>query len=138
MYRRISVDICHCLYSFISVFFSFYLFTTISAFSWHTMSKTSALIAYLGNLQVPIVITITHENIQMIFENRPLASQGVPNLFKMLTHQHKQHAEFACGELANGVKKDSKWCCDTATPESIHTKDESKRGSAFAFIFGVN
>ena len=23
-------------------------------------------------------------------------------------------------------------------PESIHTKDESKRGSAFAFIFGVN
>ena len=30
------------------------------------------------------------------------------------------------------VKKDS------TTPESIHTKDESKRGSAFAFIFGVN
>ena len=26
----------------------------------------------------------------------------------------------------------------TATPESIHTKDESKRGIAFAFIFGVN
>ena len=36
------------------------------------------------------------------------------------------------------LKKDSKWCCDTSTPESIHTKDESKRGSAFAFIFGVN
>ena len=35
-------------------------------------------------------------------------------------------------------KKDSKRCCDTATPESIHTKEESKRGSAFAFIFGVN
>ena len=35
-------------------------------------------------------------------------------------------------------KKDSKWCCDTTTPESIHTKDESKRGSAFALIFGVN
>ena len=35
-------------------------------------------------------------------------------------------------------KKDSKRCCDTSTPESIHTKDESKRGSAFAFIFGVN
>ena len=33
---------------------------------------------------------------------------------------------------------DSKRCCDTTTPESIHTKDESKRGSAFAFIFGVN
>ena len=36
------------------------------------------------------------------------------------------------------VKKGPKRCCDTTTPESIHTKDESKRGSAFAFIFGVN
>ena len=27
---------------------------------------------------------------------------------------------------------------DPTTPESIHTKDESKRGSVFAFIFGVN
>ena len=34
--------------------------------------------------------------------------------------------------------RDSERCCDTTTPESIHTKDESKRGSAFAFIFGVN
>ena len=36
------------------------------------------------------------------------------------------------------LKKDSKRCCDTTTPESIRTKDESKRGLAFAFIFGVN
>ena len=36
------------------------------------------------------------------------------------------------------VKKDSKRCCDTITLESIHTKDESKHGSAFAFIFGMN
>ena len=36
------------------------------------------------------------------------------------------------------IEKNSKQCCDTTTPESIHTKDESKRGSAFAFIFGVN
>ena len=36
------------------------------------------------------------------------------------------------------MKEDSRQCCDTTTPESIHTKDESKRGSAFAFIFGVN
>ena len=36
------------------------------------------------------------------------------------------------------MKKDSRRRCDTTTPESIHTKDESKRGSAFAFIFGVN
>ena len=36
------------------------------------------------------------------------------------------------------MKKDSKRYSDTTTPESIHTKDESKRGFAFAFIFGVN
>ena len=36
------------------------------------------------------------------------------------------------------MKKDSKRCCDTTMPESIHTEDESNRGSAFAFIFGVN
>ena len=35
-------------------------------------------------------------------------------------------------------KKGYKQCCATTTPESIHTKVESKRGSAFAFIFGVN
>ena len=30
------------------------------------------------------------------------------------------------------------WCLFVAsTPESIHTKDESKRGIVFAFIFGV-
>ena len=40
--------------------------------------------------------------------------------------------------IFNFMKKDSKRCSDTTTPESIHTKDESKRGSAFAFIFGVN
>ena len=44
--------------------------------------------------------------------------------------EHEFHETF--------MKKDSKRCCDTTTPESIHTKDESKRGSAFAFIFGVN
>ena len=36
------------------------------------------------------------------------------------------------------LKKDSKRCCDTTTPESTHIKDESKRNSTFAFIFGEN
>ena len=36
------------------------------------------------------------------------------------------------------LQKDAKQCCDATTQESIHTKDESKRESAFAFIFGVN
>ena len=36
------------------------------------------------------------------------------------------------------MKIDSKLCFDTTIPEAIHTKDESKQGSAFAFIFGVN
>ena len=36
------------------------------------------------------------------------------------------------------MTKDFIRCCDTTTPESIHTKDESKCGSSLAFIFGVN
>ena len=44
----------------------------------------------------------------------------------------------ATQEFHETEEKDSKQCCDTTMPESIHTKDESKRGSAFAFIFGVN
>ena len=36
------------------------------------------------------------------------------------------------------LQKEAKQCCDETMPESIHTKDESKRGTAFAFIFGVN
>ena len=35
-------------------------------------------------------------------------------------------------------KSHAKQCCEATTPESIHTKDESKREIAFAFIFGVN
>ena len=35
-------------------------------------------------------------------------------------------------------KKDSKRCFHATAPVLIHTKDESKRGSAFTFIFGVN
>ena len=36
------------------------------------------------------------------------------------------------------MKKDSKRFCDITMPGSIHAKDEGKRGSAFAIIFGVN
>ena len=36
------------------------------------------------------------------------------------------------------LQKDVKQCCDATMTESIHTKDESKRRIAFAFIFGVN
>ena len=36
------------------------------------------------------------------------------------------------------LQKDVKQCCDATTLESIHTKDESKCGIAFAFIFGLN
>ena len=60
----------------------------------------------------------------------------------------KEAIAFSLSQLMNSMKlvihtfyfmkKDSKRSCDTTTPESIHTKDESKRGSAFAFIFGVN
>ena len=36
------------------------------------------------------------------------------------------------------LQKDAEQCFEDTTPESIHIKDESKRGTAFAFIFGMN
>ena len=50
--------------------------------------------------------------------------------------EHEFHE--TCHSVVLFHEKDSKRCCDTTTPESIHAKDESKRGSVFAFIFGVN
>ena len=53
---------------------------------------------------------------------------------------------FVCNKVAKShdhlmlvcLQKDSKQSCGATMLESIHTKDESKRESAFAFIFGVN
>ena len=53
---------------------------------------------------------------------------------------------FVCNHVATSreilmfvcLQKDAKQCCDATMSESIHTKDESKCGFAFAFIFGVN
>ena len=60
-----------------------------------------------------------------------------PFMLSMILTEHECHE--TCHPVTfYFMKKDSKRCCDTTTPESIHTKDESKRGSAFAFIFGVN
>ena len=56
----------------------------------------------------------------------------------LLTHIGHEFNETCHSVTFYSTKKDSKRCCDTTTAESIHTKDESKRGSAFAFIFGVN
>ena len=67
--------------------------------------------------------------------------KGKKIIAKKKKHQESCH-EFH--EICHSVtfnfmkKKDSKRCCDTTMPESIHTKDESKRGSAFAVIFCVN
>ena len=55
-----------------------------------------------------------------------------------LETDHKFHETYHPLHFIWWKKKDSKRCCDTTMRESIHTKDESKRGSAFAFIFGVN
>ena len=59
--------------------------------------------------------------------------QGIQGHFR----KHEFH-EIRHSVTSYFMNKDSKQCCDTSTLESIHTKDESKRGSAFAFIFGVN
>ena len=61
----------------------------------------------------------------------------VKAMLNLVYTAHEFH-EICHSVTFNFKKKDSKRCCDTAMPESIHTKDESKRGSAFAFIFGVN
>ena len=54
-----------------------------------------------------------------------------------LTTAHKFH-ETCHSIISYFMKEESKRCCETTRQESIRTKDESKRGSAFAFIFGVN
>ena len=67
-------------------------------------------------------------------------SQSCHNIFpenKVKISLHEFH-EIRHSVTSYFMKKDSKRCSDASTPESIHTKDESKRGSAFAFIFGVN
>ena len=63
-----------------------------------------------------------------------------PEVLSVLREAHVNTAQVVCMNSMKLVipKKDSKRCGDTLTPESIHTKDESKRGSAFAFIFGGN
>ena len=62
-----------------------------------------------------------------------LREQEVP--FTVSVHEFRE----TCHSVTyHFMKKDSKQCCDTTTPESIHTKDESKCGTVFAFIFGVN
>ena len=64
-----------------------------------------------------------------------LGAQQVSSFY--INHLHEFH-ETCHSVTFYFMKKDYKRCCDTTMPESIHTKDESKRGSAFAFIFGVN
>ena len=61
----------------------------------------------------------------------------LPRLMLLVVMGHEFH-ETCHSVTFYFVKKDSKRCCNTTVPESIHTKDESKRSSAFAFIFGVN
>ena len=61
----------------------------------------------------------------------------VTSTFFILIIFHEFH-EICHSVTSYFMKKDSKGCFDTTTPESIHTKDESKHGSAFAFICGVN
>ena len=79
-------------------------------------------------------------------QDPPPAGMLKPNVLQQqlcLLPTHHQSASPEFHETCHSVtfyfmKKDSKRCCDIATPQSIHTKDESKRGTAFAFIFGVN
>ena len=65
------------------------------------------------------------------------------SFYAIFDEHHQDSSDREIRETCHSVTfyfmtKDSERCCDTTTPESIHAKDESKRGSAFAFIFGVN
>ena len=70
-------------------------------------------------------------------DSAPFSSLPAPSTGRKTFEKHEFH-ETCHSVTFYFIKKDSKRCCDTTTPESIHTKDESKRGTAFAFIFGVN
>ena len=63
---------------------------------------------------------------------------SVENIYFMIWFSKHEFHENHHSVMFYFIEKDSKRCCDTTTPESIHTKDESKRDSTFAFIFGVN
>ena len=75
-----------------------------------------------------------------------IASLSAPIVFVWNSKHSQFHLLLECMNFMKLVillhfiscEKDSKRCSDTTTPESIHTKDESKRVTTFAFIFGVN
>ena len=63
----------------------------------------------------------------------------LPSFQFVATVEFAQEFHETCHSVTFYVtNKEFKRCCDNTMLESIHTKDESKRGSAFAFIFGVN
>ena len=73
-----------------------------------------------------------HYSLNALARLQTFAEQSTPNASAHEFHETCHSVTFYF------MKIDYKRCCDTTTPESIHNKDESKRSSAFAFIFGVN
>ena len=89
------------------------------------------------------LFTTWHSGNEKTCQEQYVIVREVVNLYAGKKSEEKRSENHEFYETCHSVtfhfmKKDSKRCCDTTTHESIHTKDESKRGSAFAFIFGVN
>ena len=85
------------------------------------------LLVHMSFIGISVALYLTgHDVLPLVFDDLPLE-----------LHNDDMFLRYQVSILLI-MKKDSKRCCDATTPESIHTKDESKRGSAFAFIFGVN
>ena len=116
-------------FAFKSVRHCFHLFTCVS----QCVKLSLSLLSYLGPITDNYLFCAFHK----------LSATGVIFLVCFIRQAAMQGTKHEFYETCHSVtfyfmKKDSKRCCDTTTPESFHTKDESKRGSAFAFIFGVN
>ena len=91
-----------------------------------------------------VLVHVTHEPITCELRCSMLYNENLTQIsfmheeFQLSDYVYHEFHETCHSVTFRFMKKDSIRCCNTTTPESIHTKDESKRGSAFAFIFGVN
>ena len=100
--------------------------------SWQFAAGLSCVLL-LGSLGCINLSVCQKGEISVIQANLPQFAQ----ICSLLQAGHEFH-ETCHSVTFYFMKKDSKRYCDTTMPKSIHNKDESKLGTAFAFIFGVN
>ena len=116
--------------------------TTIGLRHLRVIRSTKGCVTVMGTefpLKSFLWSFLWHHPWVLLFQERIEQRSCISNLYSTCFNKIHMNSMQTCHSVTfYFMKKDSKRCCDTTTPESIHTKDESKRGSAFAFIFGVN